>query len=176
MRHDEGMAGKHYQGNTGVSGETGVLRRLVLKREVLRKRRFTYEYEGVLARCGAYLERVSEESFPRYSYPFQGFTCADVRLIERHRRANRKGLGDRRNQPIDTFIVPYPTALEVRQLGLAIPAMAEKLFKAYRVGFEAACLPNLALLKTILPVCGCASRGWGMAPGSPANRLPAGPR
>lgn len=34
------------------------MRRVVMKKEVLRRRRFTYEYEGVLARCGAYLERV----------------------------------------------------------------------------------------------------------------------
>src|SRR5690606_28472492 len=53
-----GVEEEYYQGNTGVSGETGVLRCLFLNREVPRRRRFTYEYEGVLARCGAYFERV----------------------------------------------------------------------------------------------------------------------
>ena len=58
LRHNEGVEGKYYQGNTGVSETDGTLPRLILNREVPRKRRFTYEYEGVLARCGAYFERV----------------------------------------------------------------------------------------------------------------------
>jgi len=58
MRHDEGVAGKHYQGNTGRSAKHRALRCLVLNREFLRWRRFAQEYEGVLALCGAYFERV----------------------------------------------------------------------------------------------------------------------
>jgi len=71
MRHDEGVAGKYYQGNTGGSHKTGALPRLVLNREVPRKRRFTYEYEGMLARCGAYFERVCRRvlSLRHYHHP-----------------------------------------------------------------------------------------------------------
>lgn len=58
LRHDEGVGGKHYQGNTVWSAKLRALRFLVLNREFLRWRGFTYEYEGVLARCGVYFERV----------------------------------------------------------------------------------------------------------------------
>lgn len=58
MRHNEGVSGKYYQGNTGRSAKRRALRCLVLNREILRWRGFTCEYEGVLARCGAYFEQV----------------------------------------------------------------------------------------------------------------------
>lgn len=58
MRHNEGAGGKYYQGYTGRSAKRRALRCRFLNREILRWRGFTCEYEGVLARCGAYFEQV----------------------------------------------------------------------------------------------------------------------
>src|SRR5690606_10011352 len=58
LRHDEGVGGKNCQGNTGGCHNTGALPRLVLNSAVPRKRRLSYEYEGMLTGCGAYFERV----------------------------------------------------------------------------------------------------------------------
>ena len=58
MRHDEGVAGTHYHGNTGRSAKHRARHCLVLNRELLRRRRFTHGYERVLALCRAYFERV----------------------------------------------------------------------------------------------------------------------
>src|SRR5690606_13988855 len=56
--------------------------------------------------------------------------------LERHQGADRKRLRDRGDQPLDPFLVPNPTALEIRQLNLAVPTLTEKLLQADRVGLE----------------------------------------
>ena len=69
----EGVTGEHYQGNTEVIRKAGALPRHVLNREVPRKRRFTYEYEGVLALCEAYFERVCPRVLSLRQFPVANF-------------------------------------------------------------------------------------------------------